>query len=63
MIQKNDLLVLSIFTFITVFVWIVADVYHAVVTSQITEVQQILINPLNPNLDEIAVKNIQNRKR
>ncbi len=62
MIQQRDLLILSVFTFITVFIWIVTDVYHAVVTSQITEVQQQLIMPLNPKIDEVVMQNIRSRK-
>ncbi len=63
MIERKDLLVLSIFTFITVFIWIVSDVYHAVVTSQITAVQQQLIIPLNPKIDALVLQKIRARKQ
>ena len=62
MIDQRDWLVIAIFTFITVLVWIVSDVYHAVVTSQITEIQAQLILPLNPKIDQIAIDNIRTRK-
>ncbi len=61
MIQNKDLLIISIFTVITVFVWIVSDVYHSVVNSQITKVQEELIEPLNPKFDEFALQNIRSR--
>ncbi len=60
--DSRDWLVISVFTFITVAVWISADVYHAVVTSQITEVQAQLILPLTPKIDQIAIDNIKARK-
>lgn len=62
MIERRDALILAIFTFITVFAWIVTDIYHAVVTSQITEVQAQLIRPLNPKFDPITIQKIQERK-
>lgn len=61
MIQNKDLLIISIFTVITVFVWIVSDVYHSVVNSQITKVQEELIEPLNPKFDVFALENIRSR--
>lgn len=61
--NQKDWLVIAIFTFLTVFAWIVSDVYHAVVTSQITEVQAQLIAPLNPRIDQIAIDNIRTRSK
>ncbi|HCS78628.1 TPA: hypothetical protein DIV55_02695 [Patescibacteria group bacterium] len=61
MINQKDLLVISIFTFITVIFWVVSGVYHAIVTSQITEVQEELITPLNPKLNAEAIENIRSR--
>lgn len=61
MTQNKDLLYISIFTLITVLAWIVSDVYHAAVTSTITEVQQKLISPLDPKLDEATLINVQLR--
>ena len=63
MINQKDLLIISIFTFVTVFVWIVSDVYHAVVNSQITEVQAELIKPLNPVFNKVAIDIILKRKQ
>lgn len=62
MMQQKDWLAIAIFTFITVFIWIAADVYHAVVTSQITQVQEELILPLNPKIDQVAIDNIRKRQ-
>lgn len=62
MTASKDLLYISIFSLITVLAWIIFDVYHAAVTSTITEVQQKLILPLNPKFDETTLKNIELRR-
>jgi len=61
MIEQRDILILSICTVITVFAWIVFDVYHAAATSQITQVQQKLIFPLDPTLDASTLETIKTR--
>ncbi len=58
---NKDLLYISVFTIITVLAWIVFDVYHTAVTSTLTEVQQKLIAPLSPKLNETALTNIRQR--
>lgn len=62
MTANKDLLYISIFSFITVLAWIVFDVYHAAVTSTITDVQQQLITPLNPKFEETTLRNIELRQ-
>lgn len=61
MMQNKDLLTVSIFTLITVISWIVFNVYHAAVTSTISEVQQQLITPLDPTLDTATIQNVRTR--
>lgn len=58
---NKDILTIAVFTFLTVAVWIAADVYHAVVTSQITEVEQTLIAELNPKIDPKVLSEIKSR--
>lgn len=60
--EQRDWLIIAVFTFVTVVVWIAADIHHAVVTSQITEVQAQLILPLNPKLDNVTIDIINSRK-
>ncbi|RJR14573.1 hypothetical protein C4579_04735 [Candidatus Microgenomates bacterium] len=62
MIKQRDILTIAVFSFLTVFVWIVAGVYHSVVTSQITEVQAQLIKPLNPTIDQTTIDMVRRRK-
>lgn len=63
MMQNKDALIVSIFTLITVLTWIVFDVYHAAVTSTITEVQERLMAPLDPKIDEETLVQIRFRSR
>jgi hypothetical protein len=58
MIQNKDMLVVSVLTVITVMAWIIFDVYHASVTSTLTEVQQSLVTPLNPKLNSAVISQI-----
>ncbi len=59
MMQNKDMLIVSVCTLITVFAWIVFDVYHASVTSNITQVQQQLIAPLNPKFNQLTLERIK----
>ncbi len=49
--HNRDILILSVFTLITVSAWIAFEVYHAATTSTVTPVQQELLKPLNPVFD------------
>lgn len=60
---NKDLLVVAIFTLITVMAWIVFDVYHAAVTSTITQVQEQLITPLDPEFDQQAINGLKARRQ
>lgn len=61
MSRSKDLLLISIFTLITVFAWIVFEVYHTAVTSTITEIQQKLTTPLNSKLDPATLNYVRQR--
>ena len=60
--SSKDLLILSIFTFITVVAWIVFDVHHAATTSTITPLQKELIEPLEPTFDQEIILKLKKRK-
>lgn len=61
MIAQRDLLIIAIFSIMTVFIWIVSDVYHAAATTQITPVQEELMTPLDPNFDQSTIDMIRSR--
>lgn len=60
-ITSKDWLILSVFTFLTVAIWTVYDIYHVVVTSTITPVQKELISPLTPNLDAEVINILKSK--
>ena len=62
MMERKDLLYVSIITFITVFAWIIFDVYHSAVTSTLTDVQQKLVSVLNPKIEESTLEKIRERQ-
>lgn len=51
MMHNRDMLVVSILTVITVMAWIVFDVYHASISSTLTDIQESMTTTLNPKLN------------
>lgn len=58
---SKDLLLLSIFTFLTVLAWIIYDAYHAFSTSTLTTVEKKLAEPLNPSFDKAIIFNLKEK--
>lgn len=59
--NRKEIFVLSLITFLTVVAWIAFGIYHAKKSSKISEVQLKEITPLSPNfdinlLDELATR-------
>jgi len=61
--KRQDLLLLSVFTFIVVFVWVVSNLYHSWVTSTISGEQQIQLIPIEPNFDRTTIEKLKTRER
>lgn len=59
--NSKDLLIISIFTFLTVVVWIVTDAYHAWVTSTVPLPLLRAIEPLSPRLDTAVISALKER--
>lgn len=57
-LTNRDILILSIFTLVTVIAWITFEVYHAATTSNVTPVQKELLTPLNPVFDEEVLRSL-----
>ncbi len=57
--RSRDILLLSMFTLVTVVAWVAFGVYHASVTSHITSVQQEFIEPLEPTFDYSIVEQLK----
>ena len=59
---NKDLLLLSIFTFLTVLAWIVFDAYHAAVTTTVTPTEKKLMEPLTPTFDRQIILKLKERQ-
>lgn len=57
----RNILIISITTMITVFVWIGFEVYHAYTATTIPTVVRELIQPLNPNIDTAVIEDIKEK--
>lgn len=62
MMDSKDMLIVAIFTLITVMAWIAFDVYHAGIANNITTTEERLMTPLNPNFDDQVISNLQLRQ-
>ncbi len=57
----KNILIISIMTLITVFIWIGYEVYHAYTATTVPTVVRELIQPLNPSIDEAIIENIKEK--
>ena len=60
-IRQNDLLLLVISIFVIVVIWIGTNLYHAFVTSTITETQNIQVTPIDPQFDREVLEKLKSR--
>jgi len=59
---SREILLLAIFTAITVFTWIGLDVYRAFSKRQIPKILESQLKPLDPNLDIKVIEDLKKRK-
>lgn len=59
--DSKDMLIIAIFTLITVMAWIAFDVYHAGIANNITTTEERMMTPLNPDFDDQTITNLQLR--
>lgn len=59
--NNRDLLIISILTFITVFVWIFFDAYHVYTTSTIPQDLKMQLLPLDPKIPLDQIQKLKNR--
>jgi len=57
----KNILVLSIMTLITVIVWVGYEVYSTYTQATVPRIIKELTKPLNPNIDEEAIEDIQEK--
>lgn len=58
----KDALILSIMTLITVLIWIGFDVYRALTKTEIPQILQKQIAPLNPQIDRETIEKIKTKE-
>lgn len=61
--KQRDLILIAVFTFITVVAWIIFGVYHTRVTSTITPALQQRIEPIEPRFDTRVIDSIKNERK
>ena len=60
--SKKNVLRLVIFTTITIFSWIVFDIYRNISESSISQVLKEQLEPLNPNFNKEVLESLKKRK-
>lgn len=60
--NRKELAIIAIITFITVLVWIVMGIYFAKTKSTLTDVQLQQIVPLTPTFDNDIIKQLEKRE-
>ena len=59
--NNRDVFFISLFTFLTVIIWVVADAYHTFVASTISAPLQRAIAPITPKLDTAIIQSLKKR--
>lgn len=59
--RQNDILFILISSFILTVVWIGFSLYHAHVTSTITDTQNVSVIPISPNFDTAVIDKLKTR--
>ena len=61
--SDRDLLLVSIFTFLTVFAWVFFELAKTVKTTTVQRPVQQVIKPLNPTLDTGILDTVEQRQQ
>lgn len=60
--SDRDILLISIFTLLTVFTWVFFELAKTIKTTTVTQTIQEIIVPLDPNLDTETLSSIKLRQ-
>ncbi|OGG26257.1 hypothetical protein A2960_04745 [Candidatus Gottesmanbacteria bacterium RIFCSPLOWO2_01_FULL_39_12b] len=60
--NRKEITILSIITFLTVIAWMAFGIYHARTTSTVTEIQKKQIVPLTPTFDTEIIRQLSKRE-
>ena len=59
---NQDLLIISIFTLLTILVWVGTNTYHNFVAKKTTTVKKELLIPLKPEINQKLIADLENKK-
>lgn len=60
--KRKQILFILIPTFIFVVIWIISSIYHGLMTSTISQNENMQITPISPNFDIKVIDNLKQRK-
>lgn len=60
--KRKQILFILIPTFIFVVIWIISSIYHGIVTSTISQNENMQITPISPNFDTKVIDNLKQRE-
>ncbi len=60
--NRKEIVILSLITFLTVIAWITFGIYHAKTSSTLTKSQLTKIIPLTPTFDNDIIKKLNDRE-
>lgn len=61
--NRRQVLIILIPTFLFVVFWIIFSIYHSIVTSTISENVDMQITPISPNFDTKTIENLKKREK
>jgi len=60
--KQKEFLVISITVFLTIIVWLIADLYHISTTEKIKLINPRVLKPININIDTEIFKILEEKK-
>ena len=60
--NDRDIVIIAIFTFITVLMWVTFELIKTVKTTTVTTTVAQIITPLNPKIDSAIFQDLESRK-
>jgi len=61
--NTKEILIISLIIFLSIFAWVLMDIYHNSITSTITKKQEEQIKPLTPKFDNAIIEGLKKREK
>lgn len=59
---KRTYLNIAVVTLVTATIWLIITIYHAIVAPSVVNVDQVVLTPINPKIDEEVLQSIVARE-